>query len=408
MSVKKILFIPQNREHLLNMNPVMSKLVADGIICDYLDTNNIFLQGLDYPKEVKTLSFSDKKLSKSFYNISSLEKIRFVYSLKNTIHDITKKYDSFVFGNDGAIQRQFIYFAKKQNKPCSMILDGLINEPEMFNFLDVIKYSKNKFADIKELLAKKLVLYISKAFSSTKFSPYLPSIIACSNLNEIYTIGEFSQNAIKKYTHKRTAVLNTGLPRMIAYFTSKPKSFVPKHPKSVCFITSAYKWHGLLSYHQYQINDILLVRKCLDALFPNDDYTLYIKLHPRENPKDYVQFSNVKGMVLVANEPFMNTITNYKVLLSNLSTCIVEGINLGVNVGSIMVNFPYWKVKNGFLKDDSIIKYFSEEELKWSLKRQFEFPEVIYNDASSSVYMSKNTPLSVDRISENIQSLLNN
>ncbi|MCK0144099.1 alpha-2,8-polysialyltransferase family protein [Arenibacter sp. F26102] len=383
----------------------MAKLIEDGFICDYLDTNNIFFQDLEFPKGIKTLSFSDIKLRRSFYNISSLKRMQLVYGLRNRIKDITEKYDSFVFGNDGAIQRQFIYFAKKKNKPCSMILDGLINDPVMFNLLDIVKYSKNKLADIKELYLKKIVLYVSKAFATTKCSPYLPSTIACSNLNVIYTIGEFSGKAIRKYAHQRTSILNTGLPRMISYFRSKPKSFIPKHPKSICFITSAYKWHGLLSYHQYQIKDILLLRRCLDELYPNEGYTLYIKLHPRENPMDYIQFENVEDLILVENEPFIETISNYKVLLSNLSTCIVEGINLGVNVGSLMINFPYWKVKNGFLKNDSIIKYFTEEELKSHLKNQFKFPEVFYNDSSNNVFLSHDTPLSVERISEDIKSL---
>jgi len=405
MIAKKILFIPQNKEHILNMNPVMAKLIEEGFFCDYLDTNNFFFQDLKFPKNIKTLSLSDKKLSKSFYTMSPMKRIRVVYGLKVIVKDITNKYDSFVFGNDGAIQRQFIYFANRQDKPCSMILDGLINDPVMFSFFDIIKYSNNKLADTKELLAKQIVLFVSKAFSTTKFSAYLPSIIACSNLHVIYTIGEFSRKAVRKYAPKKTVILNTGLPRMISYFRSKPESFIPKHPKSVCFITSAYKWHGMLSYHQYQINDILLIRKCLDTLYPDEDYTLYIKLHPREDLRDYVQFENNKGIVLVENEPFIGTISNYKVLLSNLSTCIVEGMNLGVNVGSIMVNFPFWKVKNGFLKDDSIIKYFSEGELMSHLKRQFEFPDVIYNDSTKNVYLSKHTPLSIERISENIKSL---
>lgn len=405
MSAKKILFIPQNREHLLNMNPVIDKLVEAGFICDYLNTNTIFFQDLEYPEEIKTLSFSDGKLSKSFYNISSLERIWFVFGLKDIIKNITEKYDSFVFGNDGAIQRQFIYFAKKQNKPCSMILDGLINDPVMFNFLDVIKYSKNKITDTKELLVKQIVLFVSKTFSATKFSPYLPSIIACSNLNEIYTIGEFSGKAIKKYAHKRTSILNTGLPRMASYFRSKPISFVPKNPKSVCFITSAYKWHGMLSYHEYQINDILLVRKCLDDLYPNENYTLYIKLHPRENPKDYVQFKYVQGVILVENESFVDTVSNYRVLLSNLSTCIVEGMNLGINVGSLMINFPYWKVKNGFLKNTSIMKFFTEEELKLYLKEQFKFSEVFYKNTSNNSFLSNDTPISAGKIAANIKSL---
>jgi hypothetical protein len=334
-----------------------------------------------------------------------LERLKFVYGLKDIIKEITGNYDSIVFGNDGAIQRQFIYYAKKQNKPCTMILDGLINDPELFKFSDIIKYSENKLMDSKELLSKKLVLYTSRTFSGTKWSPYLPSIIACSNLNEIYAIGEFSVSAIRKYAHKGTTILNTGLPRMISYFRNKPTSFIPKHPKSVCFITSAYKWHGMLSYHQYQINDILLVRKCLDELYPNENYSIYIKLHPRENPKDYLQFKNIKGMFLVENESFLDTTSNYKVLLSNLSTCIVEGINLGVNVGSLMINFPYWKVKNGFLKNDSIMKFFSEEELKSYLKDQFNLSEVFYKNSSNNVFLSKETPKSIDKIAKNIKSL---
>ncbi|MDC6387794.1 hypothetical protein PP182_03825 [Maribacter sp. PR1] len=406
MSVKKILFVPQNKEHLLNMNPVIDLLVKEGFVCDYLNTNNFFFQNLEYPKEIKTLPFSNQKLSKSFYNISLFKRIEVIYQLRKPIKDITANYDSFVFGNDGAIQRQFIYYANKQNKTCSMILDGLINPPIAFNFSDVFLKSNNKLSDFKEYFSKRLVLFISKTFAKTALSPYLPSTIACGNLNHVYTIGKFSSDEIKKYTLKKVKVFNTGLPRMITYFKEKDKSFIPKYPKSVCFITSAYKWHGMFSYHEFQIKDILLINKCLKEMYPSERVPLYIKLHPREQEEDYKQFQNIKDVKIVKNEPFINTIDNYGILLSNLSTCIVEGLNYGVQVVSLMINFPFWKVKNGFLKNDHIVKIFSEKQLKELLVMKFQTQKVNYAKNSNNDFLSKNTPSSARTIVSNLKTLL--
>ncbi|MEX0312833.1 MAG: hypothetical protein AB3N18_01550 [Allomuricauda sp.] len=404
---KKVLFVPQNREHILNMNPVIETLRKEEITCHYLDTNPVFFQDLTYPKNIKVISaFRKNLLSKSFYNISYIRRAGLIFGLKDLASEIVEDYDLIVIGNDGSVQRQLVYYAKKKNKPCAMILDGLISAPVLFDFGDVWKKSDNKPQDAIACLKKKTILFTSKLFSRTAISPYLPSIIGCGDLDHIYTIGKYSKDEISKYALKSTKVFNTGLPRMSVYFKEKEVSFLPKKPKSVCFITSAYKWHGLSSYHNYQINDILLIKKCLDEISTNESIPFYIKLHPRERVEDYIQFKKTEGLFLVENESFTDTMNNYRVLLSNLSTCIIEGLNNGIEVASLMINFPYWKVKKGFLKSSNIVKLFHEKDLKRYLSEQLEHPSVLYKEECENHFLSSGTIQSKNIISNHLKSLL--
>ncbi|WP_318343174.1 hypothetical protein [Flagellimonas baculiformis] len=408
MKRKKVLFVPQNGEHLLNMNPVIEILERKGMDCHYLDTNPIFFQDLEYPGNIKVLHpFKKNILSKSFYNISHLKRVRLIFGLKDLAAKIVLGYDLVVVGNDGSLQRQLMYYAKRKNKPCAMILDGLINPPIPFGLGDILKRSKNKLKDLSEYFRKATVLLISKSLSRTMFSPYFPSIIGCGNLDHIYTIGKYSKDEIIGYAPKRTKVFDSGLPRMAVYIQDKEASFSVNEPLSICFITSAYKWHGLSSYHKYQINDILLIKKCLQEMYPDQNIPLYVKLHPREDVGDYSLLKKIDGIFLVKKESFVDSIYKYRVLLSNLSTCIVEGLQLGVEVASLMINFPYWKVKKGFLKSNHVVKLFSEEDLKEYLDEKLKSPKVFYREAQENDFLSSNTMFSKDIIARHLLSLLN-
>ena len=286
-----------------------------------------------------------------------------------------------------------------------MVLDGLIGSPIPFNLRDIICESENILSDLKQLLKRQIIKYFSKVFSKTFLSPYLPSIIASSNLDHIYTIGNFSNDIIKKYCNSSTTVFNTGLPRMKTYFKTKPISFKPSKPKSVCFITSAYKWHGLKSYHKYQMEDIYMIKKILSETYYNENITFDVKLHPRENKEDYIHLEKM-NINIVDNINFDTVISQYNIILSNLSTCIVEGSNYGVDIISVMINFPFWKVKNGFLGINEIVKIFEESELKTIIEEKLNTTDILYNTNINNNFLSVNTPNSDIIISEHIVKLL--
>ena len=402
----KILFFPQNNEHILNMNPVFDILTEKGLHCEYIDTRKVYNQPLNFNPKHELAEVTLPEIETSFYQLNSLDRIMYLRTIIKTVAKLTSQYDLIVFGNDGAIQRIINYHAKKKGKVTVMILDGLVGSSK-YSYKDIFLYSKEKTKDIKQKIIKDLKYTISKRFSGTFLSPYLPSTIGSSNLNEIYTIGEFSKSYINSHKHKLTKVFSYGLPRMKTHFFNNEVSFAPKMHKSVCFITSAYKWHNLEHFHEFQIQDILMIHQCLQDIYPKDNKAiLYIKLHPREREEDYAFIKNYKHMQLVTDEPLTSTFANYSVFYSNISTCIVEGLNRGIIVNSVMINFPYWKFKNSFLKDPSIHKIFTKEEMIKTLKESLEKETINYKNISENNFLTKETINSVENISNNILQLV--
>jgi len=404
---KRILFFPQNNEHILNMNPVLEEMQKAGFTCDYLDTRAVYKQKLEFNTKYPLIKLPFPNLKNSFYHLSSIQRINYIRSVRKIIKSLAKEYDLFVFGNDGAIQRLLNYYAKKEDKPSVMILDGLVGSNK-YSYRDVLLFSKEKVKDVKIKAVESLKHFISKFFSGSSISPYMPSTIGSSNLNAIYTIGDFSKSYLEGHKHKATEVFSYGLPRMREHFLNKDIFFIPKKPKSICFITSAYKWHNLEHFHNSQIQDILLIEECIDEMFPDDDQVkLYVKLHPRECLEDYVLFKNSKRIQLVLREPLVETFENYNVLFSNISTCIVEGVNKGITVHSVLINFPYWKFKNGFLSDSSIQKVFTKKGLSSTIKKGLVKQKVSYNTVEDNVFLSEMTINSVEHISKSIIGLAN-
>ncbi|SFW56607.1 hypothetical protein [Cellulophaga fucicola] len=402
---KKILFFPQNNEHVLNMNPVLEELQKSDFKCEYLDTRAVYKQKLEFNSGCNFSKVFFPELENSFYHLSSIDRIIYIRSVRKVIKSLADEYDLFVFGNDGALQRLVNYYAKKQDKPSVMILDGLVGANK-YSYSDVLFQSKEKIKDVKIKAIDSFKYFISKLFSGSSISPYLPSTIGSSNLNEIYTIGDFSKSYIENHKHKTTKVFSFGLPRMRQHFLENETFFIPKKPKSICFITSAYKWHNLDHFHDSQIQDILLIQECINEIYPKDDeIKLYVKLHPRERMEDYDLFKNSKRIQLVVGEPLVETFKNYKLLFSNISTCIVEGVNKGVKVHSILINFPYWKFKNGFLKEPSISKIFTKNELSFRIKNELEEDKVVYDIPVENKFLSAETQNSVKNISESIKKL---
>ncbi|WP_281988317.1 hypothetical protein [Aquimarina aggregata] len=398
----KILFFPQNNEHVLNMNPIVDFLESREYKCDYFDTRDIYKQKLNFDEKFNLIESNLPDLKDSFYHLGVLDRIRYVYSTRNILKKLVAEYDIFVFGNDGAIQRLIVNYAEKDNKSTVMILDGLVGSRD-YSFKDIVFNSKEKFKDFKQKTIDLIKQKISTSFSGTKFSPYLPSVIGSSSLDQIYTIGNFSKSYIESHKHSSTKVFSFGLPRMKLYFTVKDSCFTPKIEKSICFITSAYKWHNLEYFHKLQIADIMLIHECIEALYPNDEEVkLIIKIHPREHKEDYEFLLEYKNIVLVENEPLTHTFANYTLLFSNISTCIVEGINEGIQVNSLMINFPFWKFKNGFLKNEAINKVFSKKELLDLIEKSLNSKEITYKKDIENDFLDINTLKSVENISNSI------
>ncbi|WP_378186036.1 hypothetical protein ACE939_13070 [Aquimarina sp. W85] len=401
---KKILLFPQNQEHVLNMLPVVEELKKKGFKCVFINTSSTYHQKLYFFNE-KPINIDALSLKKSFYKLTGLERIKFLFSIKANIKELTENYDFFVFGNDGAVQRLVTYYALERSKPSILILDGLISEYS-FKFWDVIRYSNQKFEDLKEYFYKTFSKNLSIMFSGKKWNPFLPSIIGSSKVSEIYTIGEHSKSVLESYKNKQTTIYSYGLPRMSNHFHKEEDESLEMINNSICFITSAYKWHGLSYYDANQHKDIRLIISIISKLSPSNIIKLYIKLHPRESIEDYEIYKAHKNVCLVVNESMSESFKKYNLFLSNMSTAIVEGNIRGIIVHSMMLNFPYWKFKESFLGHENIQKIFKVEDLEKVIKDTI-FKNKIKIPNSNNRFLSEKTKNSAKLISANIEKLIN-
>lgn len=364
--MKKVLFFPQNETHIENFIPIIKFLVTNKIKVSIIDTTLIYKQKLYFPEEFipYIVKIKEEELSHPFYRYQGIERVRVIRRLRKELKLLTEEYSAFIFGNDGALQRIIIHEAKAQNKKSILLLDGIISD-YTYELSDVFKFSKQKVSDFLMWGKERLKIVIFKVFRKSSFNIYLPSIAGASCVDTIFVIGEHSKRVVEKYKSPNTKVNGIGLPRMKKWFLGNDQFLRIQNTTEnikVCFITSAYKWHGLKQEADAQHLDIELICETINAIDKRRKINFLIKIHPRENPNDYETYKRF-DFVSLKPTSMKNVFDDYQLIFSHISTSIIEGGAYGRNVYSLMINFPYWKYKRSFVFNDCIPKVYNRNEL---------------------------------------------
>lgn len=376
----------------MNMDPVFKEMESGYLMPKYLDLSVLFKQNLNFRFPTISLKYSSNE--SSFYKKSFLGKLKIILKIWSQIKVLVEEHDAFIFGNDGSIQRIFIYEARKKKKPTFIILDGIISD-----YSYSLKSGSHFTMDnLKYLVLNKLKIGLFKVFRNTIVSPFINSSIGASPVSMIFTIGRHSKKIIEKYKFKKTRIESTGLPRFEGLCKVTDPSFKIKNTsnklkKDITFITSAFKWHGLNDYDQYQHKDIALIIKILnESNFPFS-CNLTIKIHPRENLDDYKEYNKINFVNIVVDKDLKSLYRESDLLFSNISTCILEAGLLGIPIYSMMINFPYYKFKNSFISDNSIKKTLTCDELKMVIKEKSnnEVDENLINALTSKFVTQSNS-----------------
>jgi hypothetical protein len=383
------------------MLPVAIEFKKLGHECFFYDTFEIYKQNLKL-SEFDIISGSELNLyEQSFYKLNFFQRIRYLLIVGGRLKTLPLKYDLLIIGNDGAIQRLLNFEFHQRNRKTVLILDGLISDYS-FSLKDILKYSRQKLSDIKQYLKNNLSKKTSVLFSNSKLSPFMPSIIGAANVNVIFTIGTHSKQVLNKYANPNTKIYAHGLPRMsIENCTPSEKSI----QNSICYFTGAYKWHGLFSYDKYQHQDIQMIIKCLKEK-KNDNIKLYLRIHPREDRADYKRYLEEHNVYFDTTETAEEALTTYGLLLTQISTVIVQGLSMKRAVYSMVINFPLWKVKNSFINNESVRKIRDLKSLNSIIER--ESPKNSgKNELNAHEFISRTTSNSTKLIANTIISLLN-
>ena len=129
------------------MLALLPNLEKKGYQCEFIDASKIYHQ--DIYKDLPQLKRIPLLLTCEipFYSTGTIQRIKFVLSLRKELKQVKKNYEGFFIGNDGALQRLVMKTISIQKT--FFLVDAIIND-NTFSFLKIFKHSDFKFYDIKD------------------------------------------------------------------------------------------------------------------------------------------------------------------------------------------------------------------------------------------------------------------
>ena len=170
MNSKRLLFFPQNETHLENMIPLLPKLESEGFICEFIDASKMYHQNIYNTNQQLKLIQLNTTCKKPFYTSSTMQKIKYVITLKKELKNINHKYEGLFFGNDGALQR--LVMKKLSVKRTFFLVDAIIND-NTFSFFKIFSHSGFISYDVKDWLRRKIKLVSMRVIRYLPFNYFL-------------------------------------------------------------------------------------------------------------------------------------------------------------------------------------------------------------------------------------------
>lgn len=341
------------------MLPVAKELVKKGYNVVFLDASLAYKQDI-YEKGFKfnKIAFS-LRLDKAFAFLSFLEKIKFITRYKKELLDYNfEAFDSFIYGNDGALQRVFI--DKYKSKKHFLILDGIISDYS-FSSINIIRYSNNKFFDIKDSIRRRLKKMLNMVFAYLPYNYYLPSDVGCSNLTKVFVISDYVSRYIRSQTLSNTQIIVSGMPRY--KFLKDCNSIISVEKLKILYITQGYLWHNEYENDRLQHQTIKKLIANFEANKLDLKYQLTVRVHPRDEVGCYDYVSKKKWITLEDKSTNIYTsINNNDIVLGVNSTVLLEAMSIGKKVIFLFLNNQYWRFKRSFINHNIFDKVFDFEQ----------------------------------------------
>jgi hypothetical protein len=359
VQLKKVLFFPQNKTHIDNMLPVAKQLVGRGYDIFFLDASLVYNQYI-YEKDFKFNKIElSLRLEKTFAFLSFLEKIQFIKRYKIELLDYNfEAFDSFIYGNDGALQRVLI--DKYKSKKHFLILDGIISDYS-FSFIDIIRYSNNKFFDIKDSIRRRFKKILNMVFAYLPYNYYLPSDVGCSNLTKVFVISDYVSRHVRSQILRDTQVIVSGMPRY--KFLKDCNSSIAGEKLKILYITQGYAWHNEYENDRLQHETIKKLIANFEANKLDLKYQLTVRVHPRDEVGRYDYISRKTWVTLEDKSTNIYTsINNNNIVLGVNSTVLLEAMSIGKKVIFLFFNNQFWRFKRSFINHNIFDKAFSFEQ----------------------------------------------
>lgn len=357
---ENILFFPQNRTHIDNMLPIAKKLAMKGYDVVFFDSSLIYNQDIyDQNFQFKIIKLS-LRLNKAFAFLSFYEKIKFIRKYKKELENNNfEAFDSFVYGNDGALQRVFI--AKYKSKKHYLILDGIVSDYS-FSVINIFKYSKDKLFDAIDYIRRSVKKKLNIVFAYLPYNYYFPSDVGCSRLTKIFVLSEYVADFIRSQILRNTQIIVSGMPRYQFLIENELKTTI-KDIK-ILYVTQGYTWHNEYENDSLQHETIKKLIHNLEKSKLFSNFRITIRIHPRDNIRNYSYLKLYPWIILEDKSvDIYHSIKNNDVVIGVNSTVLLEAMSIGKKVIFLFLNNQYWRFERSFINHKVFNKVFSFERL---------------------------------------------
>ena len=310
----KYLISFHNSQGYSNVYPIAESLSNKGFYVTLLDLTGLYGQSIKEIENSQNLNIiKENSIFSNVRNLNKLQKLCFFIINYLKLNKLSKDFDAYIFSPGGFMEGLIAKKFKKDNK-------------------------RNYFVEA----GVKIYLFLSSQNELKPQSKFLDHVDA------YFTTGDLPKRKLNKFINSESKIYNYGVPRystLTSQFNSKI-NFEPKKINSILFLTSAPGYHQVKWEDEWQKD---LIKSLLNSSLIKD-FIVNIKVHPRDEYKNYEEYQNLDNVNILFD-------TNIeKDILKN--DCILSGPSTSIHESSFMKRlyltiWPFDKINNEYMLEES-------------------------------------------------------
>ncbi len=364
MDSNRLLFFPQNETHLENMIPLLPILEKQGFLCEFIDASKLYHQNIYSNYSNLNLIKLETTCKKPFYTSSTLEKIKYVKTLKKELKSIKHNYEGFFIGNDGSLQRLVIKTLSV--KKTFFLVDAIIND-NTFSFWNIFRHSAYKTYDLKDWARRKIKLTSMRLIRYLPYNYFLPSEIGTIRTTRVYVLGDYVKDVLISRGLPKSRIKAWGLPRFskILEYKHKGENLQPGGKFKIMTLTQSAIWHNDHVKEEVQIKQLFKLITLIENIRKKYklDIELNIRLHPRDIADDRSYFFK-KDFVHLLEGDLYTQLMEHDLVVATSSTVLLETLAINGRVAVMMLMDQWWRYERSFLKLPCFHKFHDKKELE--------------------------------------------
>ena len=324
--MRTVLFLPQNDSHAETAVLLDREITKRGLRSVVLDMDGIYHQGTALHLGGMAVIPSGLTSDRAFYRMPFRQQLRVVAGARELVGRWLTEVDAVVAFNDGALQRLVLTESHRRGLPADLVLDGMIT------YVDDPPSPRS--------IARQLLQAAGRWLDHKPAGAFFPSEVGLAAFDRTHVAGEHSSEVLRSRGSRARCILASGLPRW-----PDQEWGTPTRVENVLYLTGAFRWHGDRGTAIAQERDVAELAQICSEL----DLALTIRVHPRD---DLDRYGHIPATLVDSRtEPMASTIRRSDLVLSIVSTGLIEAIILG-KPSRVLVVHPRWsRYRRAFVAD---------------------------------------------------------